>query len=105
MLANHNRSHFSKQAFFFLEVLLLPSREGREGSGCHPKGLGEILDGQVCLEEERNQRATVTFPTSGFTGESCRCGRAITCRTGQVMSGDPGKRRGEARWYAEVQEV
>ena len=40
---------------------MLPSRQSREGSRSHPQGLGEILNRQVLLEEERDRRAKVTF--------------------------------------------
>lgn len=57
---------------------MLPLREGREGSGRHPQGLGEILGGQVLLEGERKQRTKVTLFPRVYFDESYGCGVAIT---------------------------
>lgn len=63
---------FSKQSFFFLDVLLLPSRQGREGSWSHAQGPSEVFGGQVLLEETRGQRSQ---SSPGFAqDESYRCG-------------------------------
>ena len=62
---------------------MLPSRQSPEGRRSHPQGPGEILNGQVLLEEEKDQR--VSFLLRVSSDESQRCSTEIDDEQKEAM--------------------
>lgn len=87
LLYNHSSSCCSKQSSFFLEVLLLPSRQGREGNWRHPKGSSEVFHRQVLLEDERAEAKSL-LPNIWAGGSGVWHGTyAMTSRGPQLFEG------------------